>query len=181
MSVELELRYDRVARLLHWLLALLLLGQLAFGWWLGEIPRNTPARGYFVNLHKSTGLLIGLLVLLRLGWRLAHTPPPLPPAVPACQQRLAAAGHRGLYLLMLLVPLSGYLASNFSKYGIKFFNVLALPPWGVDDKLLYVLFNQTHKVAAMLLLALIVLHVAAALQHGLRRDGVVSRMWLRPF
>lgn len=169
-----DARYDRTARLLHWLLALLLLGQLAFGWWLGDIPRNTPARGYFVNLHKSVGLIAGLLILLRLGWRLTHRPPALPLSVPAWQHRLAAVSHHALYLLMLVVPLSGYLASNFSKHGVKFFNTLLLPPWGVDDKQVYALFNQTHKAAVLLLLALIVLHVAAAVRHGWRRDGIFS-------
>lgn len=173
--------YNRTAQMLHWLMALLLLGQLAFGWWLGDIPRNTPARGYYVNLHKSVGLLIALLVLVRLGWRLRHGAPALPDFVPRWQQKLAAAGHHLLYLLMLLVPLAGYLASNFSKHGVKFFNVLVLPPWGPDDKSTYTLFNQTHKVAAVLLLALIVVHIGAALWHGWRRDGVFSRMWPRSF
>lgn len=173
--------YNRTAQVLHWLLALLLLGQLAFGWWLGDIPRNTPARGYYVNLHKSVGMLIALLVLVRLGWRLRHGAPALPDFVPRWQQKLAAASHHLLYLLMLLVPLAGYLASNFSKHGVKFFNVFVLPPWGPDDKSIYTLFNQTHKVAAVLLLVLIAVHVGAALWHGWRRDGIFSRMWPRSF
>jgi cytochrome b561 len=61
---------------LHWLIAIVLLGQFAFGWWLNDIPRNTPARGYFVNRHKSTGITIALLILLRLYWRVGHSPPP---------------------------------------------------------------------------------------------------------
>jgi len=174
-------RYDRTARVLHWLLALLLLGQIVFGWWLGDVPRNTPLRGQVVNLHKSIGLLIGLLVVLRLYWRLRHGAPALPASVPGWQRKLAAASHHLLYGLMLLVPLAGYLASNFSKFGVKLFNTVLLPPWGPDDKKLYTLFNQTHKVAVALLVALIVLHVGAALLHALRRDGVFSRIWLRPF
>lgn len=173
--------YNRTAQVLHWLIALLLLGQLAFGWWLGDIPRNTPARGYYVNLHKSAGLLLGLLILVRLGWRLRHGAPALPDFVPRWQQKLAAASHHLLYLLMLLVPVAGYLASNFSKHGVKFFNVFVLPPWGSDDKQVYALLNQTHKVAALLLLIMVVVHVGAALMHGLRRDGIVSRMWPRSF
>lgn len=176
-----EARYDRSARVLHWLAALLLLGQLAFGWWLGEVPRNTPLRGYAVNLHKSIGILIGLLIVVRLVWRLRHPAPALPAAVPRWQRRLAAASHHLLYVLMLLVPLAGYLASNFSKFGVKFFNAILLPPWGPEDKQLYTLFNQTHKVAVVLLMLLVAVHVAAALMHALRRDGVFTRIWLRPF
>ena len=174
-------RYDRTARTLHWLVALLLLGQLIFGWWLGEVPRNTRLRGYVVNLHKSTGLVIGLLVVLRVVWRLRHPAPPWPAAMPAWQRRLAVATHHLLYVLMLLVPLAGYLASNFSKFGVKFFNVVTLPPWGPEDRQIYALFNLTHKVAVVLLVALLAAHVGAALMHALRRDGVFARIWLRPF
>ena len=174
-------RYNRTARLLHWLIAALLIAQFAFGWWLGDVPRNTPARGYYVNLHKSTGLIIGLLILLRMGWRLMHSAPPLPRTVPRWQQALAAASHLGLYVCMVLMPLSGYLASNFSKFGVKVFNVVVLPPWGSDDKLLYTVFNQTHKITAVVLLGLVTVHVLAALRHGLQRDGIISRMWLKPF
>lgn len=170
-------RYTRTPLLLHWLVALLLLGQFAFGWYLQEIPRNTPARGYFVNLHKSTGLLIGLLILVRIGWRLTHTPPSLPDYVPRWQQRAAVATHHWLYVFMLLMPLSGYLASNFTKFGINFFNSIKLAPWGSDDKLLYAVFNWTHIISSWLLLALVILHVLAALKHLLLdHDTVFSRM-----
>ncbi len=176
-----ETRYDRTARVLHWLIAILLLGQFVFGWWLGDIARSTPARSYFVNLHKSTGLVIGLLILMRVYWRLRHPPPPPLAVLVPWQQRLAATTHHLLYVCMVVMPLSGYLASNFSRHGVKLFNAITLPPWGPDDKLLYAVFNQAHKVTAVLLLALVMLHVLAALRHGLRRDGIFSRIWLRPF
>lgn len=171
-------RYNRTAISLHWCIALLLVGQFAFGWYLGSIPRGTPERGYFVNLHKSIGLLIGLLILLRIGWRLTHAPPPLPNSVPRWQQQIAASTHYLLYGLMLMMPLSGYLASNFSKFGINFFNAIKLVPWGYDDKLVYAFFNQTHLVSAWLLLALVLLHVLAALKHlWIDRDTIFFRMW----
>jgi cytochrome b561 len=170
-------RYARTAILLHWLVALLLLGQFIFGWYLESIPRGIPARGYFVNLHKSTGLLIGLVILVRISWRLTHSPPPLPVSVPRWQRQAAVATHYLLYALMLVMPLSGYLASNFSKFGIVFFNVYKWAPWGVESKLLYAFFNQTHIVSSWLLLALVLLHVLAALKHLLvDRDTVFYRM-----
>ena len=104
-----------------------------------------------------------------------------PLSLAAWQQRLAASSHHLLYLLMLVLPLSGYLASNFSKHGVKFFNLLALPPWGSDDKAIYAVFNQSHKISVVLLLALVALHLLAALWHGLRRDGIFSRISLRPY
>jgi cytochrome b561 len=173
-------RYTNTAIALHWLIALLLLGQFAFGLLLEDIPRGTPARGNYVNLHKSSGILIGLLILLRIGWRLAHPPPPLPATTPAWQRHAAHWSHVALYLTMAALPLSGYLASNFSRHGIKFFNVVHLPPWGPDDKALYTLFNGTHRVAALVLAAFVVLHLLAVAKHMLiDRDGLLLRMWPR--
>ena len=78
-----EDRYSRTAVVLHWVIALAVLGQIAFGWYLQTVPRLTPDRTVFVNIHKSTGLVIGLLILARIAWRLTHKPPPLPASMPA--------------------------------------------------------------------------------------------------
>ncbi len=75
-------RYTHTAMWLHWLIAILLMSQFAFGWYLNDIARGVPARGYFVNLHKSTGMLIALLILSRIVWRLTHAPPSLPDTIP---------------------------------------------------------------------------------------------------
>lgn len=171
-------RYAGTAIALHWLVALLLLGQFAFGLALDDIPRGTPARAYFVNLHKSIGVLIGLLIVLRLLWRLTHLPPPLPAATPGWQRGAARLSHLALYLCMLALPLSGYLASNFSKHGIKFFNAARWAPWGPDDKALYAVFNQAHHLAAALLALLVAVHVLAVAKHMLvDRDRLMLRMW----
>jgi cytochrome b561 len=173
-------RYTTTAIALHWLIALLLLGQFAFGLILGDIPRGTPERGMYVNLHKSSGMVIGLLILLRIGWRLTHAPPPLPAAMPAWQRQASRLVHAALYLCMLMLPLSGYLASNFSKHGVKFFNVVRMPPWGPDDKTLYAAFNQVHHLAALLLALFVAVHVLAVAKHMLiDRDGLLLRMWPR--
>ena len=170
-------RYTRTAIALHWLVALLLVGQFALGWYLVGIERGVPARGYFVNLHKSTGLLVGLVIVLRLGWRLAHRPPSLPDSMPRWQRQAASSTHFLLYFFMLLMPLAGYVASNFSKYGVNFFNLLKLAPWGPEDKQLYAFFNQTHGIASWILLALVLVHVLAALKHALiDRDTLIERM-----
>jgi cytochrome b561 len=78
---------------------------------------------------------------------------------------------------MVIMPLSGYIASNFSKWGVKYFNAIQLPPWGVDDKQIYALFNGTHVVTSYVFVALIALHVIGAVRHAMRRDGIVPRMW----
>jgi cytochrome b561 len=173
-------RYTGTAIALHWLIAVLLLGQFVFGLMLEDIPRGTPARGYYVNLHKSSGIVIGLLILLRLGWRLTHTPPPLPAAMPSWQRHAARLSHAALYLCMLALPLSGYLASNFSRHGVKFFNLVRWAPWGPDDKTLYALFNGIHHRAALLLALFVAVHVLAVAKHMLfDRDGLLLRMWPR--
>src|SRR5450631_3400515 len=172
-------RYDRVAISLHWLVGAGVLAQLTFGWIIGEFKRGTPARAFATNLHKSTGLVLALLILARLFWRLRHHPPAYPMGISARQLRAAKLGHVMLYVCMIGMPLSGYLASNFSKHGIRFLNQVQLPPWGPDDKVIYGYFNGTHDLLAYVLAALVVGHILFALYHGfVARDGVLSRMGL---
>jgi cytochrome b561 len=171
-------RYDSVAVALHWILAVGILFQIALGLYLGEVPRNTPARTVWVNFHKSVGLTLGALILFRLYWRLTHRPPPLPESMPRWERVAARANHALLYVCMVGMPLAGYTASNFSRFGIKYFNLVELKPWGVDDRRIYDFFNTTHKTLAVIFIALIALHVLAALKHGLiDRDRVLRRMW----
>lgn len=172
-----EDRYSPTAMALHWVIALAVLGQIAFGWYLQTVPRLTPDRTVFVNLHKSTGLVIGILILVRLAWRLTHEPPPLPAAMPVWERRAARASHVLLYVCMLIMPLAGYTASNFSKFGVKLFNRIVLPPWGVDDRAVYAFFNGLHVATSYVFVALIAIHIAAALKHlFLSRYGVFRRM-----
>ena len=171
-------RYDRVAIALHWIVGAAVLAQLAFGWTLDEIKRGTPARAFATNLHKSTGLLLALLILARLFWRLRHRPPSYPTGMIDWQLRAAKLGHILLYVCMIGMPVSGYLASNFSKHGIRFLNQVQLPPWGPDDKVIYGFFNGTHDALASVFSALVVGHILFALYHGfIARDGLLSRMW----
>src|SRR3954471_8622417 len=91
-------RYDGVAAWLHWGIGVLLLAEIAFGLLLDDIaPRGTPARGGVINLHKSFGIVLGLLVVVRIGWRLGHAPPPWPTTMSPARQRAANLGHIALY------------------------------------------------------------------------------------
>jgi cytochrome b561 len=169
--------YSRTAIFLHWVLAALLLGQIAFGWYLEEIPRGTPARSIYVNFHKSIGMMLGLLILFRSYWRLTHPAPELPLSRPAWERTAARVSHWALYACMLIMPLSGYIASNFSKWGVNFFNAVKLPPWGVESEGVYNALNTTHIVTSYLLVVLITIHVLGALRHLMLRDGIFNRMW----
>lgn len=172
-----SLRYTRVAIALHWLIGIALAGQVAFGAWMSDLPRGTPLRAAAFNWHKSCGLLLLALIVLRLAWRVMHAPPAWPAALGAWRGRTAHAVHATLYALMLAVPLAGYVASNFTQYGVKLFNAVLLPPWGPQDKAMYALFNGAHRTGAWLLVALVALHAAVGLWHLQRRDGVFARMW----
>jgi len=170
-------RYSRTAMVLHWVIAAAVLAQIAFGWYLQTVPRLTPDRTVFVNIHKSTGLVIGILILVRFAWRLAHKPPPLPESLPAWERRAARTSHALLYACMLIMPIAGYTASNFSKFGVKLFNRIVLPPWGVDDRGIYAFFNGLHVITSYVFVALIAVHIAAALKHlFFPRHGIFRRM-----
>lgn len=169
-------RYGAVAIALHWLIGLALIGQVTFGFLLDDLaPRGTPSRGAVINLHKSFGIVLGVLILLRLAWRLAHRRPGWPAALSAFQRRAALAVHVALYACMVVMPLSGYVGSNFSKHGVKFFGH-TLSPWGPDRPAVYDALNGVHVATGWLFAVLIAGHVAAALVHALRRDGVLSRI-----
>jgi cytochrome b561 len=170
-------RYDRTAVLIHWILGAALLAQLAFGWILGQLQRGSPARAVAINMHKSTGLMLALLILLRIFWRWRHAPPAYPAHITTKQVRIVKAGHMLLYICMIGMPLSGYLASNFSRHGINFLNRVPLAPWGPDDKAMYGILNGTHDVLGMVFSGLVIGHIALALYHALiARDGLFSRM-----
>jgi cytochrome b561 len=168
-------RYTRTAVALHWLVALLVLAQIAWGFWMQQIPKQPlGVRADAFNLHKSGGMLIFALMVVRLGWRLGHPPPALP-SLPAWQRVGARVSHTLLYVLLIAQPLVGYLGSVWSGYPVRFFGLL-VPAWGSKDTALKDLMSQCHYVIACALIAVITVHIAAALRHAAARDGIVQRM-----
>lgn len=174
-----EERYGAVAIVLHWMVAVLALAQVALGWWMIGLPDKTGVQRDWFNLHKSFGLTIGVLMLVRLAWRLAHPAPPLPDSMPRWQARAAKANHLLLYAALIAQPIVGYLGSSFTTYPIKYFGY-ALPKWGWDAPALKALCSSVHFALACLITALIALHIIAALNHLARRDGIFERMGPRP-
>lgn len=168
--------YSRTAMLLHWAGAALILALLVLGFSMEAMPRKTPERTFYLNLHKSLGLLAAALVLVRLAVRARNHPPGVPPSLTPWQWVAARWSHRLLYACMVLQPLAGYLASSFNTYGVRLFG-LQLPHWGWEDPALRSLFSGVHSAIAWTLSILIFLHVLAAVRHGLgRRNDILRRM-----
>jgi len=171
-------RYTRAAVALHWLVAALVLVQVTWGWTMQQIPKQPAGlRADAFNVHKSIGLVLLALMLIRLGWRLAHPPPPLT-RLPAWQRLLATWTHRLLYVALIVQPVTGYLGSVFSGYPVKWFGVV-LPAWGWASPAMKDAMSAVHLVNSIALVGLVLLHVAGALRHALARDGYFSRMTWR--
>jgi cytochrome b561 len=168
-------RYHPVSIALHWLLALLILGSLALGPYMTDLPLS-PRRLVLYNWHKWAGATILALSALRLLWRLTHRPPPALP-VPAWQRRTAQAVHAALYLLFFAVPLAGWAYSSAAGFPLVVFGVLPLPDFVVADRELAEALKPVHKGLAYALAAAVAVHVAAALKHHfVDRDGLLARM-----
>jgi len=169
-------RYTRTAIALHWIVAALVIAQFAWGWWMQGIPKQPVGpRVDAFNLHKSMGLLILGLMLLRLGWRLGHPAPALPD-MPRWQARLAHGSHAVLYAVLIVMPLAGYLGSAFSGYPVRYFG-LAIPAWTGKHPEAKELMSLVHAGASWVLAGAVLLHLAGALKHALiERDGVLARM-----
>lgn len=172
-------RYSATAVALHWLLALLILGSLAFGAYMTGLPVS-PQRLKLYNWHKWAGITILALSMLRLAWRLTHRPPALgtiDAAMPPWQRRAYHATHGLMYALFFAVPLAGWAYSSMAGFPVVWFGVLPLPDFVPVDKEFAKVFKPVHATLAYSLLALVVLHVAAALKHQfIDRDGLLGRM-----
>ncbi|HEK1010003.1 TPA: cytochrome b [Pseudomonas putida] len=167
--------FHPLARLLHWLMAILILAMLFIGVsMVGDLSLRHPT---LVELHKATGLALLVLVIVRIGLRLALPHPPLPRDLPALQRIAAGASHLLLYGLMLAMPLLGWAMLSAGGYP----RPLQLPAIAPHDLQLYAILRQAHGWAGYLLFATVLVHLGAALMHALvRRDGVLRSMWPGP-
>jgi len=162
------------ARLLHWLMAVLLLAMLFIG--VGMLSTLSAWHSTLLAIHKPLGVLLLLLWVLRLLVRWRQAPPPLPADLPDWQRWGASCSHALLYGLMLVLPLVGWAMQGAAGYPLLLAG-WALPALVAPDPQLYAGLRLAHGYLAYLLFALIVLHLAAGLYHGLiRRDGVLASM-----
>lgn len=170
-------RYTIPAIVLHWLIALLIIGTFTLGLVMTDIPGITPAKLKYFNWHKWAGVTVLALAALRLLWRLFRHPPAYADQMPAWQRGAAHGLHWLLYVLMFAVPLSGYFYSLATGYPVVWFGVLELPVLIGPDPVLKVVLKDVHYWLNMLLAVLVGVHVAAAFKHLLvDRDDVMARM-----
>ena len=169
--------YTRTAIALHWLLAVLIFGGFGLGLYMHDLPFS-PQKLKLYSWHKWIGVSVFLLVLIRGIWRITHRPPPLPPGMPAWQRRAAHISHGGLYLLMFVIPLSGWLMSSASGFKAVYFGVIPLPDLLDKNKAVAEVLVEVHEFLAFTLVALVVVHAAAAIKHQfIDHDGTLMRMF----
>lgn len=167
-------RYTPLARFLHWTIAALIL----FNLWLGFFRKSLPPEWQAMPVHKSVGLTVLALTVLRIIWRVTHPAPPLPGALPRWEQAAAQLTHWLFYALMLIVPLTGWIMSSAGDRPLSWFFLFDVPKFGVEKGgALYGFSHEAHELLPWLWVGLILLHVAAALRHHfVLKDGALRRM-----
>ncbi|MBP8307286.1 MAG: cytochrome b [Burkholderiaceae bacterium] len=172
------LRYVASSRWLHWIMAALMAVVIVVGIWIKYFePASEPFKMRLYNLHESLGVVVFVLVLVRLVNRWRHPPPPLPAGTPALIHFAASATHMGLYALLVLMPVIGFLATNAWGFPLTVFGVLPMPvPLGKNEELAKLL-SLLHLSGAIAVVMLIGGHLMGVLYHTfVRRDGLLRRM-----
>lgn len=170
-------RYSGVTRLLHWVVGLMVLATIPIGMIMLQPGLARSTQNLLFILHKNGGVIILLLVLLRIVWRLATQAPPLPATVAHWQKRAAHWVQVALYALLLVMAISGYVRVRAGGFPVEMLDALGLPTLVPRSDPLAEFAKSVHATARFALVALIAVHVAAALRHLLARDGVFGRIW----
>jgi len=168
--------YGSVHKALHWLIALAVIGLATVGLIMDDMP-NSPDKIKIYALHKSFGLTVLALVLLRLVWRWTNPRPVLPATMKPWEHKLAGFVHFGLYAMLLAMPLSGWLFNSAANFPLKWFGLFSVPPLAGPDRDLKEIAKALHYWGFWLLAGLFTLHVVGALKHHfVDRDDVLKRM-----
>ncbi len=168
------LHYGRTAKLLHWLIAAVIIAQFAIGWLMPDIHRGPP--GTPMVLHISVGVTILLLMALRLGWRIAH-PVAADPSLSSWQRLASHAAHWLLYVLVFGTTLTGWVFASFRGWSVRYFDLVPLPMLWHKDSVAIRSLDGWHQIFEWCLLGLIALHIIAALVHALvYKDKILHRM-----
>ena len=170
-------RWGGISQLLHWTIAVLILTIGAVGLLMGELPRS-PKWFWVYTAHKSLGLTVLVLVIVRIAWRLYAGAPQPVPGTPRWQAKLASLTHAAIYLLILAMPLSGWLYDSASGLRpLRWFGLVEVPKISPPNEAIAGAMHETHELLFWELLALVAGHAAAALYHHFfQRDATLSRM-----
>lgn len=169
-------RYGVVATGLHWLIAILIIGLLAVGLYMTFIPISAWKLKLY-GWHKEFGMLVLMLVLFRLAWRLGNVLPSLPETVPYWQQVAAHTVHWVFYGFMVTLPLTGWLITSASGLPVSFFGLFVLPDLVAPSENLRYFFTQCHMWLSYALIAVMCLHISAALKHHfIDKDDILKRI-----
>ena len=190
-------RYTKTAVYLHWLIAIGIFSMFALGWYMSDLPKEAPKqmaydlfdlgiytwqlteeaspRSFYFNLHKSIGISIFGLIIIRIIWRFTHKPPALLSSYKAIERKLATYAHYLLYILMVALPFTGLKTAMYSKYGVKWFGVDFIA--GVDDKAVRDFYKESHEIVGIIILVIIAIHILGTLKHKFfDKDDTIKRM-----
>lgn len=170
--------YGSLAKWFHWLSFLLIVGLIAVGFYMEGMPKG-PEKGLVVNAHKATGIAVFFLLLLRFVWKLMNQSPELPKGLNLFEKILSILGHYALYFLSIMMPLSGWIASTAANR-LPHIGTWTLPgfPFIPHTKAVGSCAHSIHVTGVWVLIAMITLHVLAALRHHfVMRDSVLRRMF----
>jgi cytochrome b561 len=169
-------RYSAVAQSFHWIIAALVVTQFV----LANLAEDLPIGAHKLALlarHKSVGMTVLILAILRLLWRIKHRPPGLPPGMSPIERMLARATHFAFYVLLFAMPLTGWLMSSAKNYSVSWFGLFTWPNLIGKNETAFDLLRSTHGILAGTLFAIAVLHILAALKHHFwNKDDVLRRM-----
>jgi cytochrome b561 len=173
---ESRTRFTAMAQLLHWLIAALIVTQFALGWTAVDLPLGTHKLALFAR-HKSFGMTVLMLTIVRVVWRWANPPPELPAGMTPLERTLARATHLAFYALLFAMPITGWLMSSAKKYSVSWFGLFTWPDLIAQNKTAFEALKTTHDYLSDVLLVIAVLHILAALKHHfLNKDDVFLRM-----
>lgn len=170
--------YSNGQRSLHWIMAILIVPMIAVGFLMVQQGLPRTLQNTMFILHKNIGVVVLILAVLRIALRLRRPGPPLMASLPAWQRRAAHASHGLLYVLILVMPLSGYIRVRAGGFPIEALDRLGLPTLVPRSDALANAAKLIHEIGAYTIAALLVLHIAAALHHAvILRDGTWARIW----
>jgi cytochrome b561 len=169
-------RYSAVAQAFHWIIATLIVVQFV----LGKLQEDLPLGAHKLALlarHKSFGMTVLMLAVLRLLWRLKHAPPALPAGMRPIEKSIARATHIAFYVLLFVMPLTGWLMSSAKNYSVSWFGLFTWPNLIARNETAFAVLRSTHDILSGVLFVIAILHILAALKHHFwNKDNVLLRM-----